>query len=339
MAMARRWYFTKRPKHDIEADTMQLRTEPLPALKDGEFMLRTMYLSLDATLRLWISEWDLYIDPVKLGDPMKGFIVGEVMESRNKDFPVGSLAAGLGTWSDYIVTDGIGYSVMPRLPGVAIGEAFGVLGIAGPSAYVGLHEIGRPKPGDTVVVTAAAGAVGVVVGQLAKIHGCRTIGIAGGAEKCRWLKEEVGYDEVIDYKAGNLVENLRKAAPDGIDIHYENVGGEVLDAGLTCMKDFGTVVVCGLISTYNDGAEKSPGPYMFRNVIMRRLRIEGFVVLDYVDKYAGYQQKLAGWMMEGKLKFRLHVVDGIDNALDALKLLYTSGNHGKLMVRIGADPK
>jgi NADPH-dependent curcumin reductase CurA len=339
MSQARRWYFAHRPKHEIESDTLELRSETLHELRDGEMLLRTVYLSLDATLRLWLSEWDLYIDPVKIGEPMKGFIVAEVMQSRNANFPVGSLAAGLGSWSDYLVTDGTGYSPMPRLPGLPLGEIFGVLAIAGPTAYVGLHEVGRIKPGDTVLVTAAAGAVGMMAGQLAKIHGCRTIGVAGGAEKCRWLKDEIGYDAVIDYKRGDLVEQIRAVAPEGIDVLFENVGGEILDAGLSCMKNFGTVVVCGLISTYNDGAERTPGPYMFRNTIMRRLRIEGFVVLDYVDRYASYQQKLAGWMLESRLRYRLHVIDGLENAPEALKLLYTGGNHGKLMVRVGADPR
>ncbi len=337
MAETRRWYFARRPQHEIEADTLQLRTETLPALAEGQMLLRTLYLSLDATLRLWLSEWDLYIDPVKLGDPMKGFVVAEVVDSRNPNFAVGSLVTGLGLWSDYVVTDGSGYSPMPRLPGLPIGEAFGVLAIAGPTAYIGLHEIGRIKPGDTVMITAAAGAVGMITGQLARIHGCRTIGVAGGAEKCRWLKQELGYDEVIDYKRGNLVEQIRAVAPDGIDVLFENVGGEILDAGLTCMKNFGTVVVCGLISSYNDGEQRTPGPTMFRNVIMRRLRIEGFVVLDYIDRYPDYQQKLAAWMLEGRLKYRLHVVDGLENALESLKLLYSSGNNGKLMVRVAGD--
>lgn len=337
MAMARRWYFNKRPTHEIESDTLLLREEGLPALKDGECLVRNLYLSLDATNRLWLSEWDLYMETIKLGKPMLGFVVGEVLESRHPGFAVGSLAAGLGPWADQFVSDGAGFSVMPRIPGLPLAEAFGILAVAGPSAYVGLMDIGRPKVGDTVVVTAAAGAVGMIVGQLARIHGCRAIGVAGGAEKCRWLKEEIGYDEVIDYKKGDLVAQLRRAAPDGIDVHYENVGGEILDAGLSCMKNFGTVVICGLISTYNAGGDPVPGPYMFRNVIMRRLRMEGFVVLDHVDKFPQYQQKLAGWMLEGKLKYRLHVVDGLEQARDALKLLYTGGNHGKLLVRIGTE--
>ena len=176
----------------------------------------------------------------------------------------------------------------------------------------------------------------MLVGQIAKLNGCKTIGVAGGAEKCGWLTSEFGYDHAIDYKSENVVERLRELAPDGIDVHFENVGGEMLDAGLTCMKDFGSVVICGLISTYNNSHEvKIPGPYMFRNVIMRRLRIEGFVILDYAEKYPEYQQKLAGWMLEGKLKGRMHVVPGVENCVDALKMLYSGANKGKVMVQMG----
>jgi NADPH-dependent curcumin reductase CurA len=335
---ARCWYFNKRPKRDLEADTLVLREEPVPALGEGQFLLRAVYLSLDATNRLWLGEWDLYMEPVHLGEPMHGFVVGEVVASRHASFPVGCLAAGLNRWADYLVSDGAGFSVFPRIPGLPLAEAFGILAIAGPTAYVGLMEIGRPKPGDTVVVTAAAGAVGMLVGQIAKLHGCRAIGIAGGAEKCRWLTAELGYEAAIDYKHEDVPRRLRELVPQGIDVHFENVGGAMLDAGLANMKNFGAVVICGLIASYN-ASEPVPGPYLFRNLIMRRLRVEGFVILDYVDRYARYQEKLAGWMLGGQLKYRLHVVDGLENAVEALKLLYSGGNHGKLMVRIGAEPR
>ncbi len=335
---AGRWYFNRRPDRDIEDDTLVLREEVVPAPREGEFLLRTLYLSLDATNRVWLSDWDTYMPPLPVGSPMLGFVVGEVVESRHPGFPVGRLAAGLSTWSSHVVSDGAGFEVFPRLPGLPVADAFGVLAVAGPSACVGLWDIGRPKPGDTVLVTAAAGAVGMIVGQLAKMQGCRTIGVAGGPEKCRWLRDEIGYDAVIDYREGDLVEALRRAAPEGVDLHYENVGGAILDAGLTVMKNFGTVVVCGLISTYNASGAQVPGPYMFRNVIMRRLRLEGFVVLDHPQKVAQYRQRLAGWMIEGRLKYRLHVVDGLERAQEALKLLYTGGNQGKLLVRVGAEP-
>ena len=332
------WYFNKPPKKDIESDTLVLREEAVPEIGPGQFLLRSIYLSMDATNRLWLGDWDLYMDPIKPGEPMKGFMLGEVVKSDNAVFPVGALAAGLAPWAEYAVSNGEGFSIVPRIPGLKLDEAFGVLAIAGPTALVGLMEVGRPKPGDTVVVTAASGAVGMLVGQIAKIHGCKTIGIAGGPQKCRWLTDEFGYDHAIDYKRENVVERLRELAPGGVDVHFENVGGELLDAGLTVMKNFGSVVICGLISTYNTTAgDKTPGPYMFRNLIMRRLRVEGFVILDYAERYPEYQQKLAGWMLEGKLSARLHVVPGIENSVDALKMLYTGANTGKVMVRIGAE--
>ena len=339
MTVTRRWYFNRKPSRDLESDTLQLREDRLPDPKEGEVLLRSIYLSMDATNRLWLGDWDLYMDPIREGEPMKGFTLAEVVASRHPGFPKGSLVAGLVPWSEFSLSDGSGLSIVPRIPGLKLAEAFGVLSIAGPTALVGLMEIGRPKRGDTVVVTAAAGAVGMLVGQIARIHGCKTIGIAGGAEKCGWLTSEFGYDHAIDYKRENVVERLRELAPQGVDVHFENVGGEMLDAGLTVMKDFGSVVICGLISTYNSTAgDRIPGPYMFRNLIMRRLRVQGFVILDYADRYPEYQQQLAQWMLEGRLNFRLDVTPGIDKALDALKMLYTGANKGKVLVQIGADP-
>lgn len=337
MAYARRWILQKRPVVDIEHDTLQLQEHELPELKDGEFLLRIILLSLDASNRIWMSDWDSYLPPVPLGAPMRGVVVGEVMESRNATFPKGSLASGIDTWSDYVVTDGSGLTPLAPMPGMNLADAFGVLAIAGPTAYIGLHEIGRAKAGETVVVTAAAGAVGMVVGQLAKIQGCRTIGVAGGKDKCRQLVERYGYDHAIDYKAENVSERLRQLAPEGIDVHFENVGGELLDAGLSNMKLFGRVVMCGMIASYNSD-EPVPGPYMMRNVIFKRLRMEGFLCLDYAQNYPKYQAQLAQWLLEGKLHFKLHVVDGLETAVDTCKLLYSGGNQGKLLVRIGPDP-
>ncbi len=334
---ARHWYFNKRPTGDIESDTLVLREEPVPELQDGEFLFRSIYMSLDATNRVWMSDWDTYMDPLPIGARMLGFLVGEVVKSRHPGFPVGSLATGLGTWSDFVVTKGEGYVPFPVMEGVSLADAFGTLAVAGPTAYVGLLEIGKPQPGDTVVVTAAAGAVGALVGQIAKIQGCRVIGIAGSDDKCRWLTEELGFDAAINYRSENVLDGLRREAPNGIDVHFENVGGEILDAGLTLMNNYGRVVICGLISTYN-ATGPVPGPYMFRNVIMKRLKVEGFVILDYAEHFAEYHQKLAEWMRSGQLKYRIHIEEGLDKAQDALRLLYSGGNNGKLMVRIGAVP-
>lgn len=334
---ARRWYLAKHANTEIQPDTFEFREEPIPDLEAGELLVRTIYLSLDATNRVWISTWDQYMDPVNPGEPMRGFVCGEVIESRNPAFQAGEIVAGMHSWSDYFVTDGTSFSVFPELPGVDLSEAFGTLAIAGPTAHVGLLEVGQAKSGDTVVVSAAAGAVGMLVGQIARLKGCHTIGIAGGADKCARLTEQFGYDAAIDYRREDVGQRLKALAPEGIDLLFENVGGDILDAGLAAMKNFGRVVICGLIATYNQSGEPVPGPYMFRNVIMRRLTIKGFVILDYVDELPGVVQELAGWMLEGKLRFRVHVVDGLEQAVDALKLLYTGGNHGKLMVKIGEE--
>ncbi|HEY1077893.1 MAG TPA: NADP-dependent oxidoreductase [Fontimonas sp.] len=336
MTHARSWILQKRPLADIEDDTLVLTPQVLPALRDGEFLLRTILLSLDASNRIWMSDRDSYLPPVALGAAMRGVIVGEVMASRHPDFPPGCLASGFGTWSDWLISNGEGLTPMAAVPGLDLAKAFGVLAIAGPTAYIALHEIGRIQPGQTVTVTAAAGAVGMVVGQLAKIHGCRTIGVAGGRDKCRLLVEQYGYDEAIDYKSENVLERLRELAPDGIDVHVENVGGEQLDAALTQMKRGGTVVMSGLIASYGS-SEKVPGPYEFSRVITQRLRIEGFICFDYTQRYPQYHAKLAQWIVEGRLRFDLHVVDGLDNAVKACRMLYSGGNQGKLLVRIGPD--
>ncbi len=231
------------------------------------------------------------------------------------------------------MTDGEGDAPFPRPEGVPVTDAFGILAVAGPTAYVGVLEIGKPKPGDTVVVTAAAGAVGALVGQIAKLQGCRVVGVAGSDDKCRWLTDELGFDAAINYRKEDLLEALKREAPNGIDVQFENVGGEQLDAGLTLMNEGGRVVICGLISTYNSSGPV-PGPYMFRNVIMKRLTIQGFVILDYAAHFPEYHAKLVEWMRAGDLKYRLHIEDGLENAVDALRLLYTGCNNRKVIVRL-----
>lgn len=335
-AMAHHWYFNKRPKDIVEDDTLVLKEEPIPVLNDGEILVRTLYMSLDATNRVWMSDWDTYMAPLPTGSRMLGFILGEVADSRNPAFPKGSLVTGLGTWSDWIVTNGEGYEPFPRPEGMPLADAFGILAVAGPTAYVGLLEIGQPAAGDTIVVTAAAGAVGALAGQIARIVGCRVIGVAGSDEKCKWLTDDLGFDAAINYRKEDVLNALKREAPEGIDVHFENVGGGQLDAALTLMNEGGSVVICGLISTYNS-SEPVPGPYMFRNIIMKRLTIRGFVILDYAEHFPEYHAKLIEWMRTGDLKYRLHIEDGLENAVDALRLLYTGGNHGKLMVRIGGE--
>lgn len=337
MTTARSWFLHKRPLKDIESDTLLLREHTLPELKDGEFLLRTILLSLDASNRIWMSDMESYLPPVALGAAMRGMVLAEVVQSRHPDFPVGGRVWGLHTWSDYSISNGEGLMLMPPTGDLDLAKIFGVLAIAGPTAYIGLHDIGRIKPGDTVVVTAAAGAVGMVTGQLAKIHGCRTIGVAGGRDKCQQLVERYGYDHAIDYKSENLAERLRELAPEGIDVHFENVGGDQLDAALDQMKTGGAVVLCGLIASYGANGPV-PGPYNFRNIILRRLRVEGYICFDYTETtYPSMQSKLVEWVRDGRLHFGIHEVAGLENALESCKLLYNGGNQGKLLIRVGPD--
>lgn len=330
---AHRWYFRQRPREKVDAATFEWREEGVPELGKGEFLLRTLYLSLDATNRVWLSDWDIYMEPVHIGEPMRGFVFGEVIASRNPLYPVGRHASGLHTWSSHIVSDGTGFAPFPTLEGIDLAEAFAAMSVAGPTAHVGLHHIGGLQAGETVVVSGAAGAVGMMVGQIARIAGARVIGIAGSAAKCALLRDELGFDEAIDYNAENVTQRLGELCPDGIDLCFENVGGAILDASLTHMKDFARVVICGLISSYNS-PEPVPGPYMFRNVIMRRLSMRGFVILDHADLFPAALADLGNWLREGRLKMPVHIVQGLENAPEALNLLYSGGNTGKLLVRV-----
>jgi hypothetical protein len=337
IANARGWILVRRPVGMPDDDTLVLCETPLAEPGPGELLLRTVYLSLDATNRVWMSDWDSYMEPVRPGEPMRGFIAAEVLRSRHADFREGDLVSGLGSWSERCVAPGAGFSRIETY-GLPLADAFGVLTVAGPTALIGLSDIGQLRAGETVVVTAAAGAVGMLVGQIAQLHGARTVGIVGGAEKLAWLARGFGYDHLIDYRSEPVAERLRALAPQGVDLHFENVGGELLDAGLAAMRNGGRVVVCGLIASYNS-SEPVPGPYLFRNIIMRRLSMRGFVVLDHAARFPAVRAELAGWMQTGRLRHRLHQVEGIEQAAAALRLLYTGGNTGKLMVRVGADPR
>lgn len=325
------WFFNERPKDVFTKQTLALREHTLTDLLDGQFRIQTHYLSLDATNRVWVSDWDIYMDPVRIGEPMRGFVVGKVTESRNAKFPVGSFASGMASWSNQVIGDEASFAPFPAQDD--LGQAFAVSSIAGPTAHVGLHHIGELQDNETIVVSGAAGAVGLMVCQMAKRKGCRVVGIAGSKQKCEMLTDEFGVDVAINYKSQEVAEALGDACPDGIDLCFENVGGKILDASLAHMRDFGRVVVCGLISSYT-AREPVPGPYMFRNIIMRRLSMRGFVILDHTDLMPSVQADLEEWMRAGDIRLPLHVVDGLENAVDAVNLLFTGGNTGKVLVRV-----
>ena len=327
------WRLAKRPVGDIADGDLVYGNEALPALQDGQFTLRVTYLSLDPTNRIWMSDQEQYMPPVVVGAPMRGGVVGRVVESRKDGVNVGDLYAGLGEWADHMVTDGTGLSRLPEIPGVSLAEAFGTLGLVGPTAYFGLIDIGQPKPGETLVVSAAAGGVGQIVGQIAKIKGCRVIGIAGGKAKCDYVVNELGFDACIDYKSQDVGAELDRLAPDGIDINFEHVGGDIMVAVLKRMKLFGRIALCGMISSYNATDTAEP-PGFWTMILMRRLTIRGFIVTDFAARFAESGAALLGWMMEGKLKTRQDIRPGLENAATAVKDLYSGGNFGKLLVEV-----
>jgi hypothetical protein len=317
----------------VSRDVFDIRDEPVPEPGEGEFRVRVSHISIDPAMRGWMNEGRSYVEPVKLGDVMRAIAVGHIEASRHKKFKEGEAVSGLFGVQRYALSDGKGITRVDE--GVApLPTWLGGLGMPGLTAYLGLFEVGQPKAGETLVVSAASGAVGQVVGQLARLHGCRAVGIAGGAEKCRLLTEHFGFDKAVDYKAGNLAEALRAAAPSGIDVDFENVGGEVFDTVLSQMNPFGRVALCGLISLYN-ATDLPPGPRNMRAVLTMRLRVQGFIVFDFARRYDEATAALSGWYREGKLKFLEDVRDGgIDAYPDVLTLLYTGGNRGKLVLKV-----
>jgi NADPH-dependent curcumin reductase CurA len=274
-----------------------------------------------------------YLPPVAIGAVMRGGTLGIVEESQVDDFPVGTQVAGSLGWQSHALTTPRNVTRLPELPGFPLNGHFGLLGHIGLTAYLGVTDIGKLQPGETLVVSAAAGAVGSLAGQIGKLQGARVVGIAGGAEKCRWLTEDLGFDAAVDYKAGGLFKNLRAACPSGIDVYFDNVGGATLDAALSLINLRGRIAVCGLISQYNNTAP-APGPANLGMLIVRRARMEGFLVLDYMPRAAEAETALLGWYQAGRLKFRVDEVEGLERAPVALNRLFEGKNVGKLVVKI-----
>jgi NADPH-dependent curcumin reductase len=328
----RRWLLARRPQGAVTAEDFRWVEEPVPQLGQGEFLVRNLYLSCDPTQRGWMAG-DTYMPAVRLGEVMRSFAAGRVVESRSPHFAVGEFVQGLFGWQDYAVARPETPGPAPLPPGAAIETSLSILGLTGLTAYFGLMEIGRPQPGDTVVVSGAAGATGSAVGQIAKIKGCRAVGIAGGAEKCRYLTDELGFDAAIDYKSDDVAVRLGETCPKGIDIYFDNVGGRILDAALQKLAMRGRVVICGAISRYNDSATP-PGPSHYLHLLVKRGRMEGFLVLDYMSRAAEAVEALSTWLKEGRLKDRVDVQTGLENAPAALLRLFTGENRGKQLVKI-----
>jgi NADPH-dependent curcumin reductase CurA len=336
--MNKTWVLRHRPVGDVKETDLELVEAPLAPLQDGEVRARTIYLSLDPTNRIWMSDKDAYLPPVALGEPMRGGGLSLVTESRFDGLEPGDIVnTGLAHWSLYNTLPGATLAKMPQLPGVPLTAFMGPIGATGMTAYFGLMDIAKPKAGETVVVSAAAGAVGSMVGQIAKIQGCRVVGIAGSDEKCKWLVETAGFDAAINYKKEDVGAALDKHCPNGIDINFENVGGEIMDTVIARLNDFSRMPLCGLISTYN-ATEPVPGPFNFDNLLMRRTLVKGFIVIDYYPRFAEGIQQMGQWLMEGKLKFETDVVEGLENAPASLSRLFEGKNLGKLVVKVSDEP-
>jgi len=333
-AQNRRLVLAQRPTGLVDEHTVRLQTEPVPAIGDGEALVRVKFLSIDPTIRTWMNDVPGYLPPIGLGEAVRSGGVGEVVESRTAAYRPGQLVFGMTGWQDYAVIDA-GERAMQVLPeGVPPQIAIGILGVTGMTAYFGLLDVGRLREGDTVVVSGAAGATGSTVGQIARIKGAgRVVGIAGGPRKCAYIVDELGFDEAIDYKNDDVAARLRTACPNGIDLYFDNVGGQILDDCLAHLAMRGRVVLCGAISGYNDTAPP-PGPRNYLNLLIRRGRMEGFIILDYLERFGEAQLQMAGWLAEGRIKSSEHIVAGLEHCPDALNLLFSGGNTGKVIVAV-----
>ena len=324
----------ERPKGMPGPSTFRVEEEPIPEPDEGEFLVRIEYVSLDPAMRGWIAAGRSYVEPVAIGGVMRAFAAGIVEASLHPDYHAGDAVTGMFGVRQYAISDGSERVLKVDADRAPLPRWIGGLGMPGHTAYFGLTEIGRPKPGETVCVAAAAGAVGSIVGQIAKIYGCRAVGIAGGENKCRHVVDELGFDACVDHKADDFAGALRQATPDGIDIYFENVGMPILDHVLARMNMWGRIPVCGLIAHSND-TEPRPGPTNIRSILVNRLTVRGFLVFDFADRLPEAVDKLGRWHADGRLKMREDVREGgVDAFPQLLGELYTGGNFGKLVLEV-----
>lgn len=334
---SREFRLRQRPAGMPTLDTFELATVTLEPPAEGEFLVRNTWMSVDPYMRGRMVDRRSYVPPFQVGQPLDGGCVGEVIESRHPQFAIGDQVLGMLGWREYWTSNGRGVEKLD--PGLAPVQSFlGILGMPGMTAYAGLTRVGRLRDGETVFVSGAAGAVGSVVCQIAKARGCRVIGSAGSADKVAWLRDEAGVDHAFNYKeqadVPKVVGQLLQAAPEGVDLYFENVGGPQLEAALAAMKDFGRVVICGLISQYNS-SDPEPGPASFPMILLRRLRVEGFIVTDHLDLRPQFYQDMSQWIGAGKIKWQETIVEGFENAPSAFLGLFSGQNLGKMLVRLG----
>jgi NADPH-dependent curcumin reductase CurA len=324
----------------VSLENFSLREMPMPTpdLGAGEILVRNLMVSFEPAMRGWMDDVPSYFPPVQIGEPMRSSAVAQVVESQNPQYPVGSLVMGMFGWQEYTVANRSGDMMAPvALPeGTPPSIPLGSMGGSSITAYFGLLDIGQPKAGETVVVSGAAGAVGCVVAQIAKIKGCRVIGIAGGRDKCAWLKNDCGLDEVIDYKSEDVAQRLGELCPRSIDVFFDNVGGATLEAAIEQIAVHGRIALCGAISTYNDAAPQA-GPSNLMNLVLRRVRMQGFITVDFLDRMGEAQAALMEWVFSGQIKYREDIQEGFDNIPKTFLRLFSGDNQGKQLLRI-AEP-
>lgn len=330
-ATNRRFLLAKRPQGEVRRDDFTFETVPVAEPSEGHVVVKNLYLSLDPAMRGWMNEGKSYVPPVGLGEVMRALGVGEVTASRHPDFKVGDTVSGVLGMQDYYVGDPEG--LQPIDPSLApLPRYLSALGMTGMTAYFALLEVGQPKAGDTVVLSGAAGAVGSIAGQIAKLKGCRVIGIAGGQEKGDYLKT-LGFDGVIDYKAEDVKAGLERECPKGVDVYFDNVGGDILDAVLARLNFKARVVICGAISQYNS-REGVKGPANYLALLVNRARMEGFIVTDHLGEYPKAAREMAGWLQSGEVKSKEHVVEGLETFPETLQKLFRGENFGKLVLKV-----
>lgn len=333
----RQWVLRQRPRGLIQDGDLELVETTVPDLKEAEVLVRTIYLSLDPTNRTWMNDSEGYLPPVGLGEVMRGLTLGVVEASRSGRFNEGDIVTPLsGGWADYAVVHEQGLRPVHCAPGLPLTANLSVLGMTGLTAYFGVTDVLKAKAGETLVISAAAGAVGSIAGQVARQRGARVIGIAGGPDKCRWLTGELGFDAAIDYKNEDVGEALDRLAPDGVDLNFENVGGDIMIAVWNRLNVHARMAVCGLISSYN--ATRMPPSPNFSRIITHRLNVQGFLVLDYAPRAREMVEEMGPWLAEGKVKWKVHVDDGLEGAVTSLNRLFTGDHDGKLLVRVSEEP-
>jgi NADPH-dependent curcumin reductase CurA len=329
-----------RPRGEPSPDNFKLVETAVPEAGPGQMLLHTIYLSLDPYMRGRMNAGASYAQPVEVGEVMEGSAVCAVVKSNLPHYMAGDIVVAGTGWQEYSLSDGEGVQKVDAALG-PISYALGVLGMPGLTAYSGLLNVGKPQPGETLVVAAASGAVGSVVGQIAKVKGCRVIGIAGGEQKCRFVREELGFDGCLDHRQPNLAERLQAACANGIDIYFENVGGAVFDAVLPLLNNFARIPVCGLIAHYN-ATELPAGPdrvpLLMRNILAKRLTFRGFIVFDYSSQFRDFIADMSGWLREGRVKYREDITDGLENAPRELVGLLKGENFGKKLIHVSPDP-